>query len=280
MSISMLRGGAPYSQFTFRDSSHPSLAAIPHRRPVLAKLRTSLIKRRLQLMRSLARARGRSAAPMTGEYFGANFVLLPSEAIDEEIAIKRYEWWQLTMLLKACRHYRPEVFIDVGANIGLYTCVLGRARAVRRLLAFEPDSENFARLSDHVARNGLAGAVDARPLAVGAAKGTASLIPGSAENSGLAKLGDAGREHALSVELVALDDELDVRNGVICIKIDVEGYECEVLAGAVNLFRSNGGYAQIECHDGSAAEITRTMHDSGWQLIGQHDLNLVFVRDY
>jgi len=56
---------------------------------------------------------------------------MPGEVITDEIAIKRYEWWELTMMLKACRHCTPDVFIDVGANIGLYTCVLGRAGAAR-----------------------------------------------------------------------------------------------------------------------------------------------------
>jgi FkbM family methyltransferase len=205
---------------------------------------------------------------------------MPGEAIDDEIAIERYEWWELTMMLKACRRYRPDMFIDVGANIGLYTCVLGRARAARRLLAFEPDGRNFARLSENIARNGLADIVDARPVAIGAAKGIASLIPGTAGNSGLTKLGDAGRPQALSVDVVALDDELNVRNSMICIKIDVEGHELEVLAGAVNLFRSNGGFAQIECHgDDRAAEIVKIMNLNGWQFIDGHNLNMLFARN-
>ena len=91
--------------------------------------------------------------------------------IADEIAIRRYEWWQLTMMLMACRRYRPDVFIDVGANIGLYTCVLGRAQAAPRLVAFEPDGQNFARLSENIERNGLAGVAAVRPVAVGAARG-------------------------------------------------------------------------------------------------------------
>jgi FkbM family methyltransferase len=213
---------------------------------------------------------------MVCRYFGADFTVMPGEVIGDEIAINRYEWWALTMMLRACRRYRPDVFIDVGANIGLYTCVLGRARAAPRLLAFEPDSQNFARLSENIARNGLAGAAAVRPVAAGAARGHASLIPGTPENSGLPKLDDDG---VVSVEVIALDDELDIRNGTICIKIDVEGYELEVLAGAVNLFRSNGGYAQIECHgDVHAAAITKIMSSYDWRFIDHHDLNLLFER--
>jgi FkbM family methyltransferase len=220
--------------------------------------------------------RGRIKAPVACRYFGADFIVMPGEVIADEIAIKRYEWWELTMMLKACRRYRPEVFIDVGANIGLYTCVLGRARAARRLLAFEPDGQNFARLSENIAHNGLSDVAGTRPVAVGVARGTALLVPGTPENSGLPKLGDDG---VVGVEVIALDDELDIRNGTICIKTDVEGYELEVLTGAVNLFRSNGGYAQIECHgDKRADEITEIMNDYGWQLLDRHDLSVLFAR--
>jgi FkbM family methyltransferase len=250
------------------------ITAIPHRRPFLGKLQTSVLKRHVRFIRWLSHVQGHSKVPMACRYFGADFVVMPGEVIADEIAIRRYEWWQLTMMLMACRRYRPDVFIDVGANIGLYTCVLGRAQAAPRLLAFEPDGQNFARLSENIERNGLAGVAAARPAAVGAARGTASLVPGTPENSGLPKLDDDG---VVSVEVIALDDELDIRNGTICIKIDVEGYELEVLAGAVNLFRSNGGYAQVECHgDEHAAAITKIMSSHGWQFIDHYDLNLLF----
>jgi FkbM family methyltransferase len=216
---------------------------------------------------------------MVCRYFGADFTIAPGEAIDDEIAIKRYEWWELTMMLMACRRYRPDIFVDVGANIGLYTCVLGRARAARRFLAFEPDGRNFARLSENIARNGLADITAARPVAIGAAKGAALLVPGTPGRSGLAKLGDADGPHAVSVEVVPLDDELNIRNRMMCVKIDVEGYELEVLAGAGNLFRSNGGYAQIECHgDDRAAEVIEVMSRYGWQFIDGRYLNMLFAR--
>jgi FkbM family methyltransferase len=252
------------------------ITAIPHRRPFLGKLRTSVLKRHVRLVRWLAHMQGRSKAPIACRYFGADFVVMPGEVIADEIAIKRYEWWELTMILMACRRYRPDVFIDVGANIGLYTCVLGRAQVAPRLVAFEPDGQNFARLSENIERNGLAGVAAVRPVAAGAARGTASLVPGTPENSGLPRLDDDG---LVTVEVIALDDELDIRNGTICIKIDVEGYELEVLAGAVNLFRSNGGYAQIEGHgDKRAAEVTAIMRDYGWRFIDRHHADLLFVR--
>jgi FkbM family methyltransferase len=250
----------------------PIITAIPHRRPFLAKLRTSLLKRRINLLRWV---NGHSKDPVEHSYFGANFILWPGELISEEIALKRCEWWELTMMLKACREYRPDIFIDVGANIGLYTCVLGKSRAAPKVMAFEPDVRNFARLWENIAHNGLDAIADAQAVAVGARKGSALLIPGMADNLRRTNIGAAG---TVSVDMVALDDELDIRESMICVKIDVEGYELEVLSGAAKLFRSNAGYAQIEFHSENARKVSRTMIDFGWEPIGQHDHNLVFAR--
>jgi hypothetical protein len=131
---------------SFGEPMGTPIKPIPHRRPFLDRLRTSALKRRVRLARWLGRLQGRKA-PVACRYFGADFIVMPGEVIADEIAIKRYEWWELTMMVKACRRCRPAVFIDVGANIGLYTCALGGARAARRLVAFEPDGQNFARLS-------------------------------------------------------------------------------------------------------------------------------------
>src|SRR5215467_5005326 len=108
------------------DMKMALVTPIPHRRPFLAKLRTSAIKRHVRLGLWLARIQGRTNAPKACRYFGADFVVVLGEAIADEIAINRYEWWEITMLLMACRRYRPDLFVDVGANVGLYTCVLGR----------------------------------------------------------------------------------------------------------------------------------------------------------
>jgi FkbM family methyltransferase len=254
------------------------VVAIPHRRPFPGKFRTSVLKRRVCLIRWFARMRGRGEAPIACRYFGADFLVTPGELIADEIAINRIEWRELTMMLTACREYRPSLFIDVGANVGLYACILGRARAVPNIVAFEPDRQNFARFTENIARNELGGIIDARPVAICAAAGTALLVPGTAENSGLSKLGDAD-PRAYSVPVGALDDEIDLRGGMICVKIDVEDYELEALAGAADLFRRNGGYAQIEGHgDARAAEITAIMRGHGWRFIDRYGLNMRFER--
>lgn len=67
------------------------------------------------------------------------------------------------------------VFYDIGANLGWYTAIASRRVGARgRVLAFEPDPENFLLLWRNVAENDL-GNVDLFPIAVGDRDGRAML---------------------------------------------------------------------------------------------------------
>jgi FkbM family methyltransferase len=250
----------------------------PHRPPFLVKLRVSLLKRRLRLIRWIAGLLGRKELTIKSRYFGAAFRVRLGEIINDRIATNQFEWREITMMIAACREYRPEVFIDVGANIGLYSCILGRSGLVPRIMAYEPDRDSFARLVENIQRNSLTDIVRLCPYAAGAEPGKAYLTPGPADNAGLAKIDRTG-SGTYSVDVVALDDEVDIRGSAILIKIDVEDYELEVLAGAARLLGCNGGYAQIEGHgDERAMQITNIMRGHGWRLVDRHGIDLRFER--
>jgi FkbM family methyltransferase len=247
---------------------------IPHRQPFAEKLATSLQKRRLWL-RSLIGERGRT---LQCRYFGARFIVDLDDVIGYEIAIRRFEWRELKLLIDACRRLQPDVFLDVGANIGLYACVLGRLRLVPKVLAFEPDRENIERLQANVDLNALGGVIDLRRVAVGARAGEVTLVPSDATNRGLSRV-EAGAAGGYDVAAVALDDVVALRDAVIALKIDVEGYEGEVLAGAEQLLSRNRGFAQIEGRDDRAAErVTERMTGFGWRFLERYGLDLRFER--
>jgi FkbM family methyltransferase len=251
---------------------------LPHRLPFLVKLRVSVLKRRLRLVRWLGRLRGRKELTIKSRYFGAMFGVRLGEIINDRIATNQFEWREITMMIAACREHRPKVFIDVGANIGLYSCILGRSGLVPRIIAYEPDRDNFARLAENIQRNSLTDIVHLCPYAAGAEPGKAYLTPGPADNAGLSKIDRTGSGR-YSVNVIALDDEVDIRGSAILIKIDVEDYELEVLAGAARLLGSNGGYAQIEGHgDERAMQITNIMQGHGWRLVDRHGIDLRFER--
>ncbi|HEV8065830.1 MAG TPA: FkbM family methyltransferase, partial [Acidimicrobiales bacterium] len=136
-----------------------------------------------------------------------------------------------------------DVFVDVGANAGLYSLAAARIVGARgRVLAFEPSRRERELLEANVARNGLANVVvDAR--AVGASDGDLVVLHvADAEHGGHNTLGSLVYDAVEVVDeqevtLTTLDTALSEqdRGRVSVVKIDVEGAELGVLAGAEKL---------------------------------------------
>lgn len=212
-------------------------------------------------------------------YFGAQFIVNLEDVVGYEIAINRYEWRELKIMLDACRRLSPEVFFDVGANIGLYSCVLAKNNVVRRIVAFEPDRLNHARMATNLRINGLSDIVQLQETAVGAGPGSANLVPSAASNRGMSQLitGEAGGGY--SVPVVALDDKFRLSNATIAVKIDVEGFELQVLAGAAQLLTHNKGFVQIEGRDDRVAKvITELMGTFGWRFVERYGIDIRFEK--
>ena len=134
-----------------------------------------------------------------------------------------------------------EVFVDIGANVGMYTIWAAKTRGVRTF-AFEPESQNYALLYRNIVMNGLCETVVAYCLALSDTASYSLLhlsqfqLGGSCHSFG-EKI-DHRLEHRdtkLSQGCVSTTLDTLVAAGVLPvpdhIKIDVDGLEHKVLAG-------------------------------------------------
>lgn len=126
---------------------------------------------------------------------------------------------------------RDEVFADVGANIGAYSLMAAAAGA--RCVAFEPAARAYRYLADNVAMNGLTDRIELQACAVGAAPGSITLTAGMGEINHVLRAGES--IETTQVEMVSLDTFFAARTPPTLIKIDVEGFETEVVRGTAGL---------------------------------------------
>jgi FkbM family methyltransferase len=135
--------------------------------------------------------------------------------------------------------------VDVGANIGYYLLLIESAVGPGGSVAcFEPEPENLRELERNVEANHFEN-VRVFAAAVGAEDGRVSMRMGI--NAAVA--GAEGGDFA--VPLVRLDSALE--GPVDFVKIDVEGYEGHVLAGARRLLREHRPILLVEIHPGFLA---------------------------
>jgi FkbM family methyltransferase len=134
---------------------------------------------------------------------------------------------------------RPgDTFLDIGANVGLYTLTAARAVGPHgRVHAFEPCSQTFERLLENVKLNGF-GNISCHRVALSHENARAQL---TLVNSGFDAWNSLGTPYmgetvgAETVTTVTLDSfvrEHAIAGRRCVVKIDVEGWENHVLRGA------------------------------------------------
>ena len=146
---------------------------------------------------------------------------------------------------------KPGVVIEAGANMGMHTVPLAAALAKsgRMLYAFEPQPVIFQQLCANLALNGLTN-VRALPYACGSAHGALMFdIPDYSKPGNFGKMELRGVQTATSrqeiVQCVRLDD-LFGSGEVGLLKVDVEGFELEVLKGCEGILARCQPFLYIE----------------------------------
>jgi len=135
--------------------------------------------------------------------------------------------------------------VDVGANIGHYMLLFARAVGPSgQVVCFEPEPDNLVELARNRELNNLT-FVQIEAVALGSEDGTTGLTPGI--NGHVVEF----QGHGLTVPLHRLDSL--VSGHVDLLKIDVEGYEGHVLAGATGLLSRCHPALFLELHPAEIA---------------------------
>lgn len=130
---------------------------------------------------------------------------------------------------------RPgDLFVDVGANAGSYTILASAARGADAY-AIEPVPATFERLRKNISLNGLDARVKCLNIGVGNKGGTIRFTSRlDTVNHVLARGED--EKDSIAVDILPLDSVIGAER-LVLMKIDVEGYETPVIAGAKQILQ-------------------------------------------
>jgi FkbM family methyltransferase len=167
-----------------------------------------------------------------------------------------------------------DTVIDAGANIGYMSVLVGVAAGPQgKVISFEPHPELFGILQRNVAEVSQRWKVATFQLhqsALGEESGTAQLeLPEDFEkNDGIAKIGSTANSGGRSISVpIATLDELLGNVSVSVMKIDVEGFEPQVLRGAKTLLQERRiQHILFEDHSISNSPVVTILREAGYKL--------------
>lgn len=229
----------------------------------------------MRLQRSIARRISKYFSfPVVAKRYGGTFVLDPKNYIDHRIIARLpYEEELLVKAKSLIAEHQIGIFLDVGANIGLYTVVMGQLPQIKKIVCFEPVRRNFNQLCANIFVNNMDRKVEPHCLAVGEQPGEATIhVAPDATGEALFDLNMTHRHttdfsESETVKIVRLDDVLSFKNERIFMKIDVEGHAVKAIAGMQGLLAANDVLIQAELLEFDRVAIIDALQGQGYALI-------------
>jgi FkbM family methyltransferase len=176
---------------------------------------------------------------------------------------------------------RPRTVIDVGANVGQFAVASAKIFPDVTVHSFEPLPDCVRKLEQNLKRLSR---THVYPIALGDEKGEVTMnVNSHSHSSSILALGDRHRKafpHAqqvatIKVRLSTLDDELGSAplDGPVLLKLDVQGYESQVLKGAASLLNRvdhvllEASFRPMYEGEKTFIEIVQIMDERGFEFL-------------
>jgi FkbM family methyltransferase len=220
-------------------------------------------------------------SPFVARAQGARFVVDTTDYIDACLALfGMWEEVQLEQLAELAIRHKADIFLDIGANAGFYSVMFAVKKLAPRIIAFEPDPGNYARLIANLDANGLIGRIETVQIALGDQASEVKLYEGGKWNRGESTIvvpEQTPQEVTFQVKQARLDELYAFKGQTIIIKMDVEGSEFHVLAGMERTLKENACYLQVEHYGTRHEELKAALARVGYRYLHTHDIDLFFT---
>ncbi len=211
--------------------------------------------------------------------------------IDDKIKLSGYEneyilsiieetkgFYEQKLLDNWAAKYAKEakIIYDIGANIGNHTVYFAKKLNAEKIYSFEPMPINYKMLEKNIADNNIKN-VKAYNIALGAENFSAKMSMEQENNNGTAKISKDGDFNGETVKVVTMDSlNLPLPD---FIKIDVEGFELDVLKGMKNVLKKSIAPIWIEIDEETCEAVYSLLLECGYEIISfnlENDNNFIF----
>lgn len=220
---------------------------------------------------------------------GCRWLLNYRNYVDRKLILKEpFEAEQLAFFSERLAAYQCDVFLDVGANFGLYTVfLLRRCPAVRRVYSIEPQVRNLHQLAANLLLNGLSHQVEVFPVGASSRKGTVEFLENAEKSTGTSRIAATApastkmhKFNPVNIQVDRLDDVIPTLTGQrLAIKVDVEGHELEALKGARRILEQNRCFVQVEILANREQVFSYLVNELNYQFITNIESDYYFKND-
>ncbi|MBL4575512.1 MAG: FkbM family methyltransferase [Opitutaceae bacterium] len=208
------------------------------------------------------------------KYHNLTFLFRATNHIDRQLLWGgNYEEQQITKAISLIKKHNVEYFIDVGANIGIYSIRIASAcKSLKQVFSVEAQIENYNQLCANIRLNNLDRVIHAKNIGASNQYNELEFLVNKGNSTGTSRVKSTAptstKLRKFNSDTIIVD-QLDniigkLEGSSIFIKIDVEGHEKQVLEGMKGIIKTNKCLFQIELLDDTCNQIT-------------NEFNLVFI---
>jgi FkbM family methyltransferase len=199
------------------------------------------------------------------------------DPIDKIVFYKNeYEEKQIKFLSDWIEKNKPEIFIDIGANFGVYTLRISKLFQMLKIIAFEPVLTTFNKLKMNIKINNLGKKIKTYNVGLSNTNGLKKMIAqkknGYIQSGGFSFNTPKKIDNNHSVQYyktIRGDKILKLQKKKVVLKIDVEGYESKVLLGMKNLLKKNKVLLQIEIFDNNFKKVNKLLEKNKFKFVSK-----------
>lgn len=197
------------------------------------------------------------------------------DPIDREIIEnQKYEQKEINFLCKFIQSNNIEYFLDIGANCGYYSIKLSNSFSYLKIIAFEPNKEAAYKFKKTLHENpDLSKQIQLKNYGLSDSMGKLEMT--SLEKFGYLQTGgseiiSSKKKKIIKTKTFICDfkvgsREINLVSKNICIKIDVEGHELNVIKGLRKTLEQNCVILQVEIMENNFVNVNNYLKNYGFK---------------